>query len=46
MQTKEGNLWEAAKPIPAVKQTPIYDEDLAVESIFDSLEVIEPSKLF
>ncbi|ONM57625.1 hypothetical protein ZEAMMB73_Zm00001d021600 [Zea mays] len=50
MQTKEGNLWkelwEAAKPIPAVEQTPIYDEDLAVESIFDALEVIEPSKLF
>lgn len=50
MQTKEGNLWkelwEASKPIPAVEQTPIYDEDLAVESIFDALEVIEPSKLF
>ncbi|KAL6840696.1 hypothetical protein ACP4OV_029560 [Aristida adscensionis] len=50
MQTKEGNLWkelwEAAKPIPAVQQAPIYDEDLAVESIFDALEVIEPSKLF
>ncbi|KAG8080392.1 hypothetical protein GUJ93_ZPchr0007g5591 [Zizania palustris] len=50
MQTKEGNLWkelwEAAKPIPAVEQAPIYDEDLAVESIFDALEVIEPSKLF
>nr|XP_025882756.1 rab3 GTPase-activating protein catalytic subunit isoform X3 [Oryza sativa Japonica Group] len=50
MQTKEGNLWKelwgAAKPIPAVEQAPIYDEDLAVESIFDALEVIEPSKLF
>ncbi|TVU38933.1 hypothetical protein EJB05_12330, partial [Eragrostis curvula] len=50
MQTKEGNLWkelwEAAKRIPAVEQTPIYDEDLAVESIFDALEAIEPSKLF
>ncbi|KAI5013121.1 hypothetical protein ZWY2020_028075 [Hordeum vulgare] len=50
MQTKEGNLWkelwEAAKPIPAVEQTPLYDEDLAVESIFDALEVIEPAKLF
>ncbi|XP_015647492.1 uncharacterized protein [Oryza sativa Japonica Group] len=49
MQTK-GNLWKelwgAAKPIPAVEQAPIYDEDLAVESIFDALEVIEPSKLF
>ncbi|RLN35776.1 hypothetical protein C2845_PM03G08200 [Panicum miliaceum] len=46
----EGNLWkelwEAAKSIPAVEQTPIYDEDLAVESIFDALEVIEPSKMF
>ena len=50
MQTKEGNLWkelwEAAKPIPAVEQTPLYDEDLAVESIFGALEVIEPAKLF
>uniref|UniRef100_A0A0E0LL66 Rab3GAP catalytic subunit conserved domain-containing protein n=1 Tax=Oryza punctata TaxID=4537 RepID=A0A0E0LL66_ORYPU len=50
MQTKEGNLWKelwgAAKSIPAVEQAPIYDEDLAVESIFDALEVIEPSKLF
>ncbi|KQK16053.1 hypothetical protein BRADI_1g26457v3 [Brachypodium distachyon] len=50
MRTKEGNLWkelwDAAKPIPAVEQTPIYDEDLAVESIFDALEVIEPAKLF
>uniref|UniRef100_M8C8Z5 Rab3GAP catalytic subunit conserved domain-containing protein n=1 Tax=Aegilops tauschii TaxID=37682 RepID=M8C8Z5_AEGTA len=50
MQTKEGNLWkelwEAAKPIPAIEQTPLYDEDLAVESIFDALEVIEPAKLF
>nr|GMC76448.1 rab3 GTPase-activating protein catalytic subunit [Ipomoea batatas] len=31
---KEGNLWrelwETSKPIPAVRQTPLYDEDLAV----------------
>jgi hypothetical protein len=30
----EGNLWkelwETAKPIAAVEQTPIYDEDLAM----------------
>ena len=23
-------LWEAAKPVPAVKQAPLFDEDLAV----------------
>lgn len=23
-------LWEAAKALPAVKQTPLFDEDLAV----------------
>ncbi|CAA2953550.1 rab3 GTPase-activating catalytic subunit [Olea europaea subsp. europaea] len=31
---KEGNLWrelwKMAKPVPAVRQTPLYDEDLAV----------------
>ncbi|KAL7186574.1 hypothetical protein ACSBR2_028329 [Camellia fascicularis] len=31
---KEGNLWrelwETAKPVPAVKQAPLFDEDLAV----------------
>ncbi|XP_058095129.1 uncharacterized protein LOC131240716 isoform X2 [Magnolia sinica] len=31
---KEGNLWrelwETARPLPAVKQTPLFDEDLAV----------------
>ncbi|CAI9088362.1 OLC1v1022671C3 [Oldenlandia corymbosa var. corymbosa] len=31
---KEGNLWrelwETAKPIPAMRQTPLYDEDFAV----------------
>nr|XP_043638772.1 uncharacterized protein LOC122609886 isoform X2 [Erigeron canadensis] len=33
---KEGNLWreiwETAKPVPAVKQSPLYDEDLSVHS--------------
>lgn len=23
-------LWETSKPVPAVKQAPLYDEDLAV----------------
>ncbi|KAF8009139.1 hypothetical protein BT93_J0201 [Corymbia citriodora subsp. variegata] len=47
---KEGNLWrelwEAAKPVPAVKQTPLYDEDLAVEGILDFFEDIPPVELF
>lgn len=47
---KEGNLWrelwETAKPIPAVKQTPLFDEDLAVEGILNVLEDISPSDLF
>ncbi|PON62697.1 Rab3 GTPase-activating protein catalytic subunit [Parasponia andersonii] len=47
---KEGNLWrelwETAKPVPAVKQTPLFDEDLAVEGILDTLEEIPPSDLF
>ncbi|KAK1260676.1 hypothetical protein QJS04_geneDACA023445 [Acorus gramineus] len=47
---KEGNLWrelwETAKPLPAVKQTPLYDEDLAVEGILNALEDIMPSELF
>lgn len=46
---KEGNLWrelwETAKALPAVKQTPLFDEDLAVESILTSLEDITPSEL-
>lgn len=49
MQT-EGNLWrelwETAKPLPAVKQTPLFDEDLAVDGILNSLEDISPSDLF
>ncbi|XP_060187776.1 uncharacterized protein LOC132616975 isoform X2 [Lycium barbarum] len=47
---KEGNLWrelwETAKPLPAVRQTPLFDEDLAVESILDNLEDISPHELF
>ncbi|KAJ4980281.1 hypothetical protein NE237_031118 [Protea cynaroides] len=47
---KEGNLWrelwETAKPLPAVKQAPLFDEDLAVESILNFLEDIPPSELF
>ncbi|XP_030542828.1 rab3 GTPase-activating protein catalytic subunit isoform X1 [Rhodamnia argentea] len=47
---KEGNLWrelwEAAKPVPAVKQAPLYDEDLAVEGILDFFEDIPPIELF
>ncbi|XP_057795279.1 uncharacterized protein LOC131011517 [Salvia miltiorrhiza] len=46
---KEGNLWrelwETSKPVPAVRQAPLYDEDLAVEGILDFLEVISPSEL-
>ncbi|GKV39569.1 hypothetical protein SLEP1_g47327 [Rubroshorea leprosula] len=47
---KEGNLWhklwETAKPIPAFKQTPLFDEDLAVEGILNFLDDIPPSELF
>ncbi|KAJ8514086.1 hypothetical protein OPV22_004520 [Ensete ventricosum] len=47
---EEGNLWhelwEAAKALPAVKQTPLFDEDLAVEGILTSLDDIQPSELF
>ncbi|ERN17415.1 hypothetical protein AMTRI_Chr02g215680 [Amborella trichopoda] len=47
---KEGNLWrelwENAKPLPAVKQTPLFDEDLAVESILNYLEDVSPSEIF
>ncbi|CAI9757013.1 unnamed protein product [Fraxinus pennsylvanica] len=38
-------LWETAKPIPAVRRSPLYDEDLAVEGILDFLEDISPSEL-
>ncbi|CAI9088363.1 OLC1v1022671C1 [Oldenlandia corymbosa var. corymbosa] len=47
---KEGNLWrelwETAKPIPAMRQTPLYDEDFAVEGILNVLADISPSVLF
>ncbi|KAK4420779.1 Rab3 GTPase-activating protein catalytic subunit [Sesamum alatum] len=47
---KEGNLWrelwETSKPVPAVRQAPLYDEDLAVEGILDALEEISPPELF
>ncbi|XP_077253908.1 rab3 GTPase-activating protein catalytic subunit isoform X2 [Tasmannia lanceolata] len=46
---KEGNLWrelwETAKPLPVVKQAPLFDEDLAVENILNILEDIPPSEL-
>ncbi|KAG2297141.1 hypothetical protein Bca52824_043810 [Brassica carinata] len=47
---KAGNLWrqlwETAKPLPAIKQTPLFDEDLAVEGILNSLEDIPAAELF
>ncbi|OIW13426.1 hypothetical protein TanjilG_33075 [Lupinus angustifolius] len=47
---KEGNLWrelwETSKPVPAVKQAPLFDEDLAVEGILNAFEDIRPSELF
>ncbi|XP_021288736.1 uncharacterized protein LOC110419927 [Herrania umbratica] len=47
---KEGNLWrelwETAKPVPAIRQTPLFDEDLAVEGILNFLEDIPTSELF
>ncbi|KAJ1441341.1 Rab3 GTPase-activating protein catalytic subunit [Sesbania bispinosa] len=47
---KEGNLWrelwETSKPVPAAKQAPLFDEDLAVEGILDAFEDIQPSELF
>ncbi|KAG6466894.1 hypothetical protein ZIOFF_075296 [Zingiber officinale] len=49
MQEKDNlwhELWETAKALPAVKQTPLFDEDLAVESILTSFESIQPSDLF
>eukprot|EP00250_Pteridium_aquilinum_P020712 c24913_g1_i1 orf=752-2845(-) len=45
-----GNLWQelwaSAKPIPAARQAPLLDEDLAVESTLDTLEDIAPVDLF
>ncbi|KAK8643955.1 hypothetical protein V6N13_013232 [Hibiscus sabdariffa] len=47
---KEGNLWhelwETSKPVPAVKQTPLYYEDLQVEGILNFFENIPVIDLF
>lgn len=47
---KAGNLWrelwETAKPVPAVRQAPLFDEDLAVEGVLTALEEISPLQLF
>ncbi|KEH33845.1 rab3 GTPase-activating protein catalytic subunit isoform X2 [Medicago truncatula] len=47
---KEGNLWrelwETSKPVPAVKQAPLFDEDLTVEGILDAFKDIQPVELF
>ncbi|PWA79956.1 rab3 GTPase-activating protein catalytic subunit [Artemisia annua] len=47
---KAGNLWrelwETAKPIPAVRQSPLYYEDLSVEGILHGFENISPSGFF
>ncbi|KAE8726875.1 hypothetical protein F3Y22_tig00005974pilonHSYRG00325 [Hibiscus syriacus] len=47
---KEGNLWrelwETSKPVPAIKQTPLYDEDMAVEGILHFFENIPVTDLF
>lgn len=47
---KEGNLWrelwETAKPVAAVKQAPLFDEDLAVEGVLNCLEDFPPFELF
>ncbi|CAK9860416.1 unnamed protein product [Sphagnum jensenii] len=46
----EGNLWQelwaSAKPVPAIKQAPLFDEELAGESTLDALENLAPSDLF
>lgn len=47
---KAGNLWltlwETSKPVPAVRQAPLFDEDLAVEGVLTGLEKISPAQLF
>eukprot|EP00245_Coleochaete_scutata_P018828 TRINITY_DN999_c0_g4_i1.p1 TRINITY_DN999_c0_g4~~TRINITY_DN999_c0_g4_i1.p1 ORF type:complete len:483 (-),score=65.34 TRINITY_DN999_c0_g4_i1:156-1571(-) len=49
MQTN-GNLWRelwaSARPIPAVKQAPLFDEELAGESALDWLMDVPPLDLF
>ncbi|GAQ79459.1 hypothetical protein KFL_000310100 [Klebsormidium nitens] len=46
----EGNLWQelwaSAQPIPAVRQAPLFDEELAGETALDELASIAPSDLF
>ncbi|KAL2642036.1 hypothetical protein R1flu_009623 [Riccia fluitans] len=46
----EGNLWQelwsSARPVPAVMQAPLFDEELAGESTIDALENAAPSDLF
>lgn len=39
-------LWASAKPIPAARQAPLFDEDLAVESTLDALQGIPPVEVF
>ncbi|KAL1347727.1 uncharacterized protein [Arachis hypogaea] len=47
---KEGNLWrelwETSKPVPAVKQAPLFDEELAVEGILNAFEKIHTFEFF
>lgn len=49
MQSK-GNLWQelwaSARPIPAVRQSPLFDEELAGESTLDALENIPPCEVY
>lgn len=46
----EGNLWQelwlSSRPVPALKQSPLFDEELAGESTLDVLEGVAPSDLF
>lgn len=39
-------LWKTFKPVPAVKQTPLFEEDLAVDGILEAFENIQPVELF
>ncbi|MED6134720.1 hypothetical protein PIB30_117418 [Stylosanthes scabra] len=39
-------LWEASKPVPAVKQAPLFDEELAVEGILNAFEKMHTSEFF
>nr|PNR33107.1 hypothetical protein PHYPA_025050 [Physcomitrium patens] len=46
----QGNLWQelwsSSRPVPAIKQSPLFDEELAGESTLDVLEDVAPSDLF